>query len=175
MNKDVFSALLSQHNLPQSFVYLAPVLPIVRVMWADGRNQMPERAKLHVLIQQHCKALSRLAGGLEIVSARDIELFDRTFIAKKPDWQLLDELTGLACTVLVGEESNSRKEDRHSLFGIDKLFHACLEIAATCPARKDSGQGSLVAQRIAQEERDLIKKTFELFQQHNPSIPGVGR
>jgi len=46
----------------------------------------------------------------------------------------------------------------------DRLFHACLEIAATCPARQDSSLGTLFAQRIAQEERRLIEQTFALLE-----------
>ncbi|MGB1949736.1 MAG: hypothetical protein ACPHQ9_03105 [Marinobacter sp.] len=170
MSKAGFSALLSQHNLPQSFLYLAPVLPIVQVMWADGRNQMPERAKLHFIIQNHRETLSELAGGVEIVSASDIELFDQTFIAQRPDPQILDAFIDLASELMASREMASGSEDSESLFRSDRLFHACLEIAATCPARQDSSLGDLFAQRIAQEERRLIEQTFELLETQKRAI-----
>lgn len=175
MSKDGLSALFSQHDLPASLVYLAPVLPIVQVMWADGRNQMPERAKLHCIIENHCKALSELAGGIEIVSASDIELFDRTFIANRPDPQILTAFTGMASGVVAHRESRPDIQNSNSLFNSDQLFHACLEIAATCPAPKEKGLGELFSQRIAQEERSLIEKTFELFQPQNQPVNGAGQ
>lgn len=163
MSKVGFSALLSQHNFPSSFLYLAPVLPIVQVMWADGRNQMPERAKLHVILANHRETLSEIAGGVELVSANDIELFDQTFIAQRPDSQILDAFVGLAGDLLASREMTFGSETAQSLFNSDQLFHACLEIAATCPARQDSSLGALFAQRIAQEERRLIEQTFALL------------
>ncbi|TGN40268.1 hypothetical protein [Marinobacter confluentis] len=164
MSKEGLSALLSQHDLPASFIYLAPVLPIVQVMWADGRNQMPERAKLHCIIENHCKTLSELAGGAEIVSANDIERFDQAFIAHRPDPQVLEALTGMASGVIANRESAPSPQGSDSLFSTDQLFHACLEIAATCPAPEDKALGELFSQRIAKEERSLIEKTFELLQ-----------
>ncbi|SFR59992.1 hypothetical protein SAMN04488073_3250 [Marinobacter gudaonensis] len=176
MNHDRFSSFLSQHDLPPSFVYLAPILPVVQVMWADGRNQMPERAKLHCIIESHCTALSDLAGGVEIVSANDIELFDRTFIANRPDPRVLEMFVGLASEVVAHRELAFNQPDNQtneSLFRPEQLFHACMEIAATCPACKDKSLGGLFALRVAKQERSLIEKTFELFQTNLQSISGI--
>ncbi|MBW0148507.1 hypothetical protein [Marinobacter arenosus] len=157
-----FSALLAQHDLPPSFLYLAPVLPIVQVMWADGRNQIPERAKLHLIIQNHCQALSELAGGMQVVSPDDIERFDQAFIARKPDLGVLQAFIGIA-TELLQDQTYTESACSDSLYRRERLFHACLEIAATCPVEMDNSLGEMFAQRILDEERRFIEQVFELL------------
>ncbi len=162
MPQSRFTALLEQHDLPRSLIYLAPVLPIVQVMWADGRNQMPERAKIHLIMQNHCNTLRDLSGGMEVISAEDIERFDQAFIASEPDSEILKAFTESASEVLKnrGEEGSA---DHDSLYQRDRLFHACLEIAATCPAELKNCTGEMFAQRIVDEERRLIERVFELL------------
>ncbi|ERS84739.1 hypothetical protein Q667_17975 [Marinobacter sp. C1S70] len=162
MPQSRFAALLSQHDLPPSLIYLAPVLPVVQVMWADGRNQIPERAKLQVIIQDHCRALAELAGGMEVVSQTDIDIFDRTFVAQKPDPTTLSPFFEVA-SELLGGRSDAGKEESESLYQREKLFQACLEIAATCPADMGRGSGEMFARRIVDAERRYIEQVFELL------------
>lgn len=161
-----FAALLSQHDLPPSLIYLAPVLPVVQVMWADGRNQIPERAKLQVIIQEHCRALAELAGGMEVVSQADIEIFDRTFVAQKPDpttvWPFFE-----VASELLSARNEERMAKNDSLYHRDRLFQACLEIAATCPADIGSGADEMFARRIVEAERRYIEQVFELLPRTN--------
>lgn len=162
MPQSRFAALLSQHNLPPSLIYLAPVLPVVQVMWADGRNQMPERAKLQVIIQDHCRALGELAGGMEVVTQADIDIFDRTFVAEKPDPNTLSPFFEVA-NELLSVQSDEGKSRNDSLYQREKLFQACLEIAATCPADMGDGSNEMFARRIVDAERKYIEQVFELL------------
>ncbi len=162
MPQSRFAALLSQHDLPPSLIYLAPVLPVVQVMWADGRNQIPERAKLQVIIQDHCRALAQLAGGMEVVTQADIDIFDRTFVAQKPNPSTLSPFFEVASELLSGR-SEEGKAKNDSLYQREKLFQACLEIAATCPAEVGSEPNEMFARRIVDAERSYIEKVFELL------------
>ncbi|MCK0162358.1 hypothetical protein [Marinobacter sp. S6332] len=161
-----FAALLSQYDFPSSLIYLAPVLPIVQVMWADGKNQMPERDKLHVIIQSHRKALSELAGGLQVVSQEDIDLFDQAFIANEPDMSTLQAFTDQANELLQSKVENGMEENE-SLYQRDRLLHACMEIAATCPAHVVIADDEMLAQRIVEEEQHFIEKVFQLLPKLN--------
>lgn len=166
MPQSRFAALLSQNDLPLSFIYLAPVLPIVQIMWADGKNQIPERAKLHLAIQSHCQALSELAGDLQVISPADVELFDQTFIASEPDMETLQAFTDEA-TELLRKKSDSVIEENGSLYHRDRLFHACLEIAATCSTGMSNNIGEMFSQRIVEEERRFIEQVFKLLPELN--------
>ncbi|MDK8465911.1 hypothetical protein [Marinobacter sp. SS13-12] len=162
MPQSRFAALLSQHDLPPSLIYLAPVIPVVQVMWADGRNQIPERAKLQVIIQEHCRALAELAEGMEVVSQADIDIFDRTFVAQKPDPSTLWPFFEVA-SELLSRRNNEQKATTDSLYQREKLFQACLEIAATCPADMGNGANEMFARRIVDAERRYIEQVFELL------------
>ncbi|MGC8119326.1 hypothetical protein [Marinobacter sp. VGCF2001] len=162
MPQSRFTALLSQHDLPSSFIYLAPVLPIVQVMWADGKNQIPERAKLHVIIENHCRALSELAGGMQVVPREDIELFDSLFIAQKPEPATLSPFFDVAAE-LVKEKASVRMAENDSLYLKDQLFQACLEIAAACPASVGDRVDDAFADRIVAAERRYIEQMFSLL------------
>lgn len=161
MFKSEFSALLSQYDFPQSFIYLAPVLPLVQVMWADGRNQMPERAKIHVIIQDHCNALNELAGGVNVVSSADVETFDRVFIANQPPAPMLQTFTEYA-KKLLEEKAGEAVSQAGSLYNQEKLFHACLEIAATSPVKIQQDFGEDVYERVIDQERSFIRQLFNL-------------
>ena len=162
MPKSRFSALLTQHGLPPSFIYLAPVLPIVQVMWADGRNQIPERAKLHLIMQAHCQALSDLAGGMEVVSIDHLEQFHELFISNQPDMDMLSALTGVA-TDLLRQYPDTASGEPGLLYDRAQLLHACMEIAATCESESSSSTGELFSQRIVEEERRFIEQVFALL------------
>jgi len=162
MPQSRFAALLSQHDLSPSLIYLAPALPIVQIMWADGKNQMPEREKLKAIIHNHCRALSELAGGMQVVSHKDVDLFNRTFIAQKPDPITLSSFCELASELLKAR-AGGQQETNDSLYQREKLFQACLEIAATCPADMGRGADEMFARRIVDAERRYIEQVFELL------------
>lgn len=166
MPQSRFTALLSQHDLPRSFIYLAPVLPIVQIMWADGKNQIPERAKLHVIIENHCRALSELAGGMQVVPQEDIELFDSMFIAQEPEPATLSPFFEVAAE-LIRDRANDRETEEDSLYLKDQLFHACLEIAAACPASIGNHVDPAFADRIVEAERKYIEQMFTLLIQRD--------
>lgn len=168
MHRTSFKTLLAQHDLPQSFIYLAPILPIVQVMWADGRNQMPERAKLQLMLEEHCAALSEMADGMELVSKADREKFDHLFVASRPDFDLLTEFGEIATQMVYEEGSMAPPEDREgSLNDRDQLVRACMEIAAACAANHPSYGNEEDLKRIVDEERQLIVKVIELVQPQN--------
>lgn len=162
MPQSRFSTLLTQHGLPPSFIYLAPVLPIVQVMWADGRNQIPERAKLHLIMQAHSQALSDLAEGVEVVSTENLERFHEMFISNQPDMDMLTTLTGVA-TDLLRQHPDNADGQAGLLYDRAQLLHACIEIAATCESEMRHSAGHLFSQRIVEEERRFIEKVFALL------------
>jgi len=157
-----FSALLAQNDLPTAFIYLAPVLPIVQVMWADGRNQIAERAQIQVFIESHCVALSEMAGGLEVVSIAEREAFDRIFVANRPEPFLLEAISEAAAEI-VQDKADKNAEVADSLYQRDQLLHACLEIAAACPVEPSPWITRPLRERIVDEERKLIERVFELL------------
>jgi hypothetical protein len=117
-------------------------------------------------MQSHCQALSELAGGLQVVSAADVELFDKTFIASEPDMDTLQAFTDVA-TEMLQKKPDSTDEEQGSLYHRDRLFHACLEIAATCSTDISKNIGEMFHQRIVEEERSFIEQVFTLLPKQN--------
>lgn len=166
MPRTSFKNLLAQHELPQSFIYLAPIFPIVQVMWADGRNQMPERARLQLMLEAHCIALSELVDGIELVSKADREKFDLMFVASKPDFDLLNDFGEMAAELLAKEQFESpSNEGNGALDSKDRLIGACMEIAAACAMNYPSPENELTQRRIVDEERKLIVNVVKLFEE----------
>jgi hypothetical protein len=163
MLQNQFVSLLEDHNLPASLIYLAPVIPVVQTMWADGKNQVEEREKLKDIIGRHCRALSELAAGAQVVTFDDAERFNQTFIDNEPDKHLLEAFAELA-SERIKNQIDSGTEQNSTLYNRDHLFQACLEIAAACAVPVQSPQTSEYGDRIATAEREFIDQVFSLLQ-----------
>jgi hypothetical protein len=157
-----FRNLLAQNDLPQSFMYLAPILPIVQVMWADNRNQMPEREKVQLLLENHCLALTEMFDGVEPVSKADREKFVAMFVSVKPDRDLLNHFAEIAVQLVV-EKQPVQADGDGSLNNPDRLITACMEIAAACAIHYPAPGNELTQKRILDQERVLIVKVIGLL------------
>lgn len=162
MPRTTFRNLLAQNDLPQSFMYLAPILPVVQVMWADDRNQMPEREKIQLVLEAHCRSLTEMSEGVEPVSKADREKFVLMFVSSKPDFQLLNDFSEIALQ-LVLEKQPVPPAEGQSLNNPDHLITACMEIAAACAINYPAPGSELTQKRILAEERKLIVKVVELL------------
>jgi len=162
MQNQRLKAILDQHGLPHSFVYLAPAFPIVQVMWADGVNQLTEQTMICKHIRSHCSRLSEMAGGLEVIGDSELVWFEQEFIYRKPSKEVLQSLTDAA---LEGISDSSSDSDScgHNLYDHKQLMKACMEIAAACTVRDDRAQMSgFPPDRIYEEEQRLIEELMAL-------------
>lgn len=150
-------ALLAQHDMPASFIYLAPVLPIVGIMWADHHNQLPEQKLVEDYLRRHCAGLNDMAGGMQVISDRDLALFQEQFVRNRPSTLLLEQVTELGAR-LVASKTGRTDLDPDTLYDNGELLHACMEIAAACPVQQNINDPQSSRKRIADYEQQLIEE-----------------
>lgn len=166
MAESRFAALLSNYDLPPSFIYLAPVMPLVAAMWADDSNQLKEQQIVRSHLLQHREALSEQVGGLEVVSDRELDAFFADFVEKKPDDRLLKELASLSLDLIAGRREGL-EAPAPELYSRDALMHACLEVVAACIVDYESSNNVETAQRIAEQEKAFIRGLFMALEQQS--------
>jgi hypothetical protein len=136
--------ILQRHNLPANSFYLLELIPLIEMIWADGKNQHQEILILQHFTVKHLSRLSRDAARLEVISVEDANRFIDFFLANRPDPQLLADLKELTI-----EHMQARANAEHN----QSIIAHCMDIAAACvseyPYRAD--------ERIRAEEKDLLQ------------------
>lgn len=160
MPKSQMAALLSHYELPASFIYLAPLFPLVRAMWADRSNQLKEQQIIRKELHKHSQALSEEVGGMEVIPAHELQWFIRDFIEQEPDDGLLRDLTRLSLE-LVAERQSAPEPVSPELFQTEALLHTALEIVAACLVDYGAYTDADTAERIAKQERNFVRELFK--------------
>lgn len=106
-------------------VYLVDVIPLLEMIWADGKDQAKEVALLDLFVSRHIARVNRLASHA-VVSEERARAFTRRFLDKRPDPRLLAELRGLVAPVRLAGEGDAAS----SAFR-DSMLAACLDIASS--------------------------------------------
>ena len=142
MGSDIPS-ILKQYGLKRSHVYLLEIIPLIEVMWADGKNQQGEIDALIEIVSEHLGKLNAYAG-LTVVPKADVDEFMHTFVYQTPDNLLLEELRGLLRERL----TNNSKEK------VNAIIDNCFDIAAACAKQYPYG----CDERVEASEKDMIRK-----------------
>ena len=148
--------ILQRHNLPANNLYLLELIPLIEMIWVDGKNQHQEILILQEFAVKHLGRLSRDAGGLEVISVEDANRFIDFFLTHRPEQHLLAELKALAI-----ERLQNRANAAHNQSIIDH----CMDIAAACV----SEYPYRASDRIRVEEKALLQAiiaTLELPAKH---------
>ena len=140
------SFILKQYGLKRSHVYLLEIIPLIEVMWADGKNQQGEIDALSKILSDHLDKLSEYAG-MTVVPQSDVDAFMQTFVHKKPEKSLLEELG-----YLLKERISSNSSDK-----VKDIMEHCLDIAAVCAKQYPYG----FDERIEASEKEMIWKIAE--------------
>jgi hypothetical protein len=135
--------ILEQHGLHRNSVYLLELIPLIDMIWSDGRNQAQEVAILQRFATRHLANLRRNAEGLEVVSAQKANAFIEYFMNARPSPSLLADLKSLALQRLVQQGDQT---------AIDSVIHHCMDIAAACVLDYPYAAGG----RIMAEEKTLL-------------------
>ena len=90
--------ILASHNLKENHIYLLELIPLIEMIWADGKNQDPEIKVLYQFTIEHLAHLSKDAENVEIISEQEVNEFIDLFIHTRTDPELLRELRELCIT-----------------------------------------------------------------------------
>jgi len=139
----LFERLKKRYSLKDADFYFLDLLPLIKIIWADGRNQEEELKILCHFLIEHIAYLDKKLR-LPIITTNQANDFLDRFAYKKPSNELLDDLENLFLTL-----------------GITPLrpqstLDYCLDIAAACSSHPFG-----MHDRVIKEEKILLQKIFK--------------
>ncbi len=137
-------ALLERYDLKPQHVYLLELVPLIEMMWVDGRNQSKEVSIIREVTEKHVAMLNGLVEGVTVVSNRDAKDFLNRFLHVRPPEGLITELRDL--TVDWMNQKDKVREKGDTIMGY------CLDIAAACASTEKFDD------RIVEQEKLLLKE-----------------
>lgn len=144
-------SIIDRNKLPVSSVYLLELLPLIEMIWADGKNQAHEVNILQQFTIKHLANLSEEAEGLEVVSVDEANKFIDHFLSTRPSSQLIADLKSLAV-----ERMRERGDREKNKLVIDY----CMDIAAACVSQYPYQ----ASERIREEEKALLRDIIVALQ-----------
>jgi phenylpyruvate tautomerase PptA (4-oxalocrotonate tautomerase family) len=142
--------LLERYDLKPQHAYLLELIPLIEVMWVDGRNQRKEADIIHQITEKHVSELNRLVEGITVISNQDAQDFLNRFLHTRPSEGLLTELRELTVVWL---EDKAKIDDKG-----DTIMGYCLDIAAACASTNKFDD------RIVEQEKQLLKELAEALE-----------
>jgi hypothetical protein len=118
-------AVLRRHGIRGAHVYLIDLIPLIEIIWADGKAQDSELTIFDAYLEKHVKSLNAMAG-FQMLSLDEARSFVQRFLRERPDPELVRTLRTLVASVRL---SNSDEKGNEALRS--SLLAACVDIAAS--------------------------------------------
>lgn len=118
-------AVLRRHGIHGPHVYLIDLIPLVEMIWADGKAQESEVEIFEGYLERHVGSINTLAGHTVLTSATAREFVVR-FLRERPDPDLLRSLRSLVAAVRLSSSDAEHNERLRS-----SLLATCVDIAAS--------------------------------------------
>lgn len=123
--EDACAMLETEFGIAGTDIYLLPLIPLIEMAWADGEPQGAELTLLYEFSLHHVAELDREAGGLDVLSADQVNAFLARFIDTPPPAGQLKRIRTLALPVIFDHSDPVVNERRRS-----QLLSYCLDIGA---------------------------------------------
>lgn len=146
--EELLDRLVNEFGLQREHVYLLNLVPLIEVMWADGRLQDAELSLFYQYATEWLVELSRDSEGEPIVSAEQANAFIDQFTRERPDPRLLQQLRDLAFQFIEATPQTMRKDGRDQ-----ELIDWCMDIAAAAVAEYPYHKRD----RVTQAEKELLR------------------
>ena len=142
-----FEQLAREFDLKPADFYFLDLIPLIEVMWMDGKNQAGELKILYQFVLEHIAYIDQ-AAGTQILTVEDANDFLDRFAHNKPPQKLLTELHH----IVTQEEGvvEHRKMD---------ILEYCLDISAACVIKYPYG----IRDRVQRDEKEFLLKLFAEF------------
>ena len=116
---------LKRYGITGSQIYLIDIIPLLEMIWADGKPQDGEVAILEDYLEKHVIHINELAN-CELLTLEGARSFVLQFLRKRPDTELLKTLRSLVAPVRL---SSSDTAENNALR--ESLLAACLDIVSS--------------------------------------------
>ncbi|MBE9609483.1 hypothetical protein [Chitinilyticum piscinae] len=147
----IIDELVSQYGLNETDVFLLNLVPILEIMWADGKLQDAEISILNEYACEWLAYLAEVADGELIVEPEQINAFIERFTRARPDPELLAGLSQLAFEWINASPKLMRERGKTR-----ELYEYCLDIAAAAVSQYPYGRRA----RIHEEEHRVLHRTL---------------
>ncbi|MDX1343573.1 MAG: hypothetical protein R3227_14495 [Reinekea sp.] len=148
------SQFLRQYQLQDQHVYLLELIPLIKMIWADGSNQEAEIDILKRFAMNHLAVLSSRNEGVLPISVEATNDFMNRFIHAEPSQQMLDDLNALCAQRLKGHSDLTFSRSR-----AEEILNFCIDIAAACAAHYPYE----FDERIVEQEKKILKELVQQF------------
>lgn len=113
---------LEKYGISGKDFYLVDIIPLIEMIWADGKAQEGELKILVQFLKNHVKKVNENAGFdfLTIENAKDFAL---KFLKKRPEKGLMESLRKLSSVII--KSTGNFNEIKES------MLHACFDIASS--------------------------------------------
>jgi hypothetical protein len=149
---EIVHILEDEHGLSGGYIYLLELVPLIEMMWADGKNQDGEVRIVYDYALKHLADLSRDAAGEEILTVEEVNEFLDRFVHQRPSPTLLKRLRQLARSVICEEDGKATHKRR-----AQTILEQCLDIAAAAVTHYPYGSD----ERFMREEKELLRELME--------------
>lgn len=135
---------LAEHGISGGCIYLIDVIPLIDMLWADGRAESVEVELLQDFLRQHVDAINEMAG-TPVLTHQDGIDFLRRFLAARPSEALLTALAEKIAPVrLATSDATANRRGRQT------ILEWCLDIGAAAVSEYPYG----VRERFCQREKE---------------------
>lgn len=145
--QQLFEQLAREFDLKPADFYFLDLIPLIEVMWLDGKNQASELKILYQFVLEHIAYVDQAAGA-QVLTVEDANDFLDRFAHNKPPQALLTELHNL-----VTQEKGIAEQRKMD------ILHYCLDISAACVIHYPYG----MRERIQRDEKAFLIKLFTEF------------
>ena len=142
---------LKAYDITGAQVYLIDLIPLIEMIWADGKAQGAEVSLLADYLKKHVKHINDMAG-YQALSLDEAIAFVRKFLKNRPDPQLLATLRSFIAPVRLSSSDPAKSEKIK-----ESLLAACLDIASSSVLEKPNG----LHDRFTSDEKRCF---FEILQ-----------
>ena len=146
--------ILASYNLEENHIYLLELIPLIEMIWAEGKNKTPEINILYHFTIEHLARLNRDSNSVEVISEDEVNRFIDRFIHERPDPQMLKDLRDV-CAIRISEKTD--EADRQA--SREAILNYCIDIAAACASQYPYKFN----ERIVAEEKKLLIELFAAF------------
>lgn len=148
--EEILATLEAEHDIPERFIYLLDVVPLVEMLWADGRNQEHEIELVKKFLLEHIASLANAGDGESPIGTEDVNEFLDRFVYQRPNPRLLQQLKELAHWNLLNA---SKTEDRS-----EAILDYCLDIASAAVTHYPHGYHDRFIDAEKRALKDLMTK-----------------
>ncbi len=116
---------LASYGIKGPFLYLIDIIPLIEMIWADGKAQESEIEILDKYLMEHVRWVNKQAG-FQTLTLKEAKAFANRFLKKRPSQDLLKTLR-----LLLSRLHNTSQNEAVKTRFKSSLLAACIDIAAS--------------------------------------------